>query len=63
MNGHLIQVSSRISGQVIKVDVEENQLVKAGDVIAELDPRDYQVAVENAQASWPMRKPMPRRRT
>ena len=51
VNGHLIQVSSRIGGQVLKVDVEENQVVKAGDVIAELDPRDYQVAVENAEAA------------
>jgi len=51
VNGHLIQVSSRINGQVLKVDVEENQLVKQGDVIAELDPADYQVAVENAQAA------------
>jgi membrane fusion protein (multidrug efflux system) len=51
INGHLIQVSSRITGQVLKVDVEENQVVKAGDVIAELDPRDYQVAVENAEAA------------
>jgi membrane fusion protein (multidrug efflux system) len=51
VNGHLIQVSSRISGQVLKVDVEENQVIKAGDTIAELDPRDYQVAVENAEAA------------
>ena len=51
INGHLIQISSRIAGQVLKVDVEENQVVKAGDVIAELDPRDYQVAVENAEAA------------
>jgi membrane fusion protein (multidrug efflux system) len=51
VNGHLIQVSSRISGQILKVDVEENQVVKAGDTIAELDPRDYQVAVENAEAA------------
>jgi membrane fusion protein (multidrug efflux system) len=51
INGHLIQVSARISGQVIKVDVEDNQQVKAGDEIAELDPRDYQVAVENAEAA------------
>jgi membrane fusion protein (multidrug efflux system) len=51
VNGHLIQVSSRISGQVLKVDVVENQMVKAGDTIAELDPRDYNVAVENAQAA------------
>jgi membrane fusion protein (multidrug efflux system) len=51
VNGHLIQVSSRISGQVLKVDVNENQVVKAGDVIAELDPADYQVAVEKAEAA------------
>ncbi|HTW79539.1 MAG TPA: HlyD family secretion protein [Terracidiphilus sp.] len=51
VNGHLIQVSSRITDQVVKVDVEENQQVKKGDVIAELDPRDFQVAVENAQAA------------
>jgi membrane fusion protein (multidrug efflux system) len=51
INGHLIQVSSRITGQVIKVDVNENQMVNAGDEIAELDPRDFQVAVENAQAA------------
>ncbi len=51
INGHLIQISSRIAGQVIKVDVDENQVVKAGDAIAELDPRDFQVAVENAKAA------------
>jgi membrane fusion protein (multidrug efflux system) len=51
VNGHLIQVSARISGQVIKVYVDENQVVKAGDPIAELDPADYQVAVENAEAA------------
>ncbi len=49
--GHLIQISPRIGGQVIKVDVEENQVLKAGDEIAQLDPRDYQVAVENAEAA------------
>ncbi len=51
VNGHLIQISSRIAGQVAKVDVEENQVVEAGATIAELDPRDFQVAVENAQAA------------
>jgi len=51
VNGHLIQVSARISGQVAKVYVDENQVVKAGDTIAELDPSDYQVAVENAEAA------------
>jgi membrane fusion protein (multidrug efflux system) len=51
VNGHLIQVSSRIAGQIIHVDVNENQAVKAGDPIAELDPRDFEVAVENAEAA------------
>jgi membrane fusion protein (multidrug efflux system) len=51
VNGHLLQVSARINGQVLKVDVAENQMVNQGDVIAELDPRDYQVAVENAEAA------------
>lgn len=51
VNGHLIQISSRITGQVIKVDVDENQFVKAGEEIAQLDPRDYQIAVENAEAA------------
>ena len=51
VNGHLIQISARIAGQVIKVDVDENQKVERGAEIAQLDPRDYQVAVENAQAA------------
>lgn len=51
VNGHLIQVSSRIAGQVIKVYVQENQMVSRGQEIADLDPRDFQVAVENAQAA------------
>jgi membrane fusion protein (multidrug efflux system) len=51
VNGHLIQISPRIAGQVINVDVNENQLVSKGQPIAELDPSDYQVAVENAQGA------------
>lgn len=51
VDGHLIQISSRIAGHVKKVYVEENQQVKAGQLIAELDPSDYQVALENAQAA------------
>jgi membrane fusion protein (multidrug efflux system) len=51
VNGHLIQVSARVGGQIAKVFVDENQVVKAGDVIAELDPSDYKVAVENAEAA------------
>jgi membrane fusion protein (multidrug efflux system) len=51
VDGNLYQVSARVSGQVVHVDVEEQQLVHAGDPIAEIDPKDYQVAMEQAQAS------------
>ena len=51
VDGNLYQVSSRVAGQVINVDVTEQQTVKAGDPIAEIDPRDFQVAVEQAQAN------------
>ncbi len=51
INGHLIQISSRIAGQVIKINVDENQYIAKGTVIAELDPKDFQVAVDNAQAA------------
>jgi membrane fusion protein (multidrug efflux system) len=51
INGHLIQISTRISGQVQEVMVNENELVSKGQVIAQLDPADYKVAVENAEAS------------
>ncbi len=51
INGHLMQISSRIPGQVIHVNVGENEYVDKGTVIAELDPRDYQVAVDNAAAA------------
>ncbi len=51
VDGDLYQVSSRVTGQVIKVYVDDNQQVKVGDPIAEIDPKDYQVAVEQAQAN------------
>ena len=50
VDGDLYQVSARVSGQVIKVNVTDNQKVNQGDVIADIDPRDYQVALEQAEA-------------
>lgn len=50
VDGDLYAVSARVSWQVIKVNVTDNQKVNAGDVIAEIDPRDYQVALEQAEA-------------
>jgi membrane fusion protein (multidrug efflux system) len=51
VDGNLYQVSARVAGQVVHVDVEEQQTVRAGQPIAEVDPRDFQVAVEQAQAN------------
>ena len=51
VDGDLYQVSSRVTGQVIRVNVEDNQKVQAGDLLLEIDPKDYQVALEQAQAN------------
>jgi len=48
---HLYPVSSRIDGVVLKVYVEDNQMVHAGDPVVDLDPRDYQAALDQADAS------------
>ena len=51
VDGDLYQVSSRVTGQVTKVYIDDNQKVEAGQAIAEIDPRDYLVALEQAQAN------------
>ncbi|MGH9717274.1 MAG: efflux RND transporter periplasmic adaptor subunit [Candidatus Acidiferrales bacterium] len=51
IDGYLYPVSARISGYVSNVYVADNQVVKAGQVLVEIDPRNYQVAVDQAQAS------------
>jgi membrane fusion protein (multidrug efflux system) len=51
VDGDLYQVSSRVTGQVIKVYIDDNQQVQIGQPIAEIDPKDYQVALEQAQAN------------
>jgi membrane fusion protein (multidrug efflux system) len=48
---HLYPVSARISGYVIRVGVNDNQWVNKGDVLVEVDPTDYQVALAQAQAN------------
>jgi membrane fusion protein (multidrug efflux system) len=50
VSGHVTPVSARIAGTVTKLMIEDNQLVKEGDVIAELDPFDQHVKVEQIQA-------------
>jgi membrane fusion protein, multidrug efflux system len=50
VDGHLMPLSARISGYISKVNVDDNQYVTAGTVLAEIDPKDYQVAVDKDQA-------------
>jgi membrane fusion protein (multidrug efflux system) len=48
---HLYPVSARVSGYVLKVNVDDNQWVEKGTVLVEIDPKDYEVAVAQAQAN------------
>ncbi|KFI08873.1 HlyD family secretion protein [Massilia sp. BSC265] len=50
VTGRVHPVSSRVAGVVTRVLVDDNQLVQAGDVIAELDPADHHVRVEQIEA-------------
>ena len=52
VDGHINSISARISGHVIKLNVQDNQYVKAGTVLVEIDPADYQVAYERAKADF-----------
>jgi membrane fusion protein, multidrug efflux system len=50
IDGHINPVAAKISGHVVSILVESDQFVKAGTVLVQIDPRDYQVALERAKA-------------
>jgi len=50
VDGHIHPVNARVGGTVTSVNVKENQHIEAGTVIAQLDPRDYEIAVSRAVA-------------
>ncbi len=52
VDGHINSVSARVSGHVVKLNVEDNQYVQQGTVLVEIDPADYQIAVAQAQAQY-----------
>src|SRR5450631_4032837 len=52
VDGHINSISARVSGHVVKLNVEDNQPVQAGTVLVEIDPADYQVALDSAQADF-----------
>ena len=52
VDGHLNAISTRVSGHVVRLLVNDNQYVEAGTPLVEIDPKDYQVAVAQAKAAY-----------
>jgi membrane fusion protein, multidrug efflux system len=52
IDGHLNSISARVSGHVIKLLIQDNQYVLAGTPLVEIDPKDYQVALDHAKADY-----------
>ena len=50
IDGHINPISPRVTGTVLRVLHDDNQLVETGTLLVELDPRDYEVAVDRARA-------------
>ncbi len=50
VEGHIITVAPRVSGPVVKLCIEDNQQVKKGDLLLEIDPVDYEVKLKQTQA-------------
>ena len=48
----VIQVAPRVSGPIVKLPIKDNQFVKAGDLLFEIDPRTFQVALDQAAAKF-----------
>jgi membrane fusion protein (multidrug efflux system) len=51
IEGHAISISPKVSGHILKVYVDDNQQVKEGELLAEIDPRDYEARHKMAEAN------------
>jgi membrane fusion protein, multidrug efflux system len=51
IDGHIIQISPKVSGNVIKLHITDNQQVNEGDLLVEIDPRDFETRLAQARAS------------
>jgi membrane fusion protein, multidrug efflux system len=52
VDGHLNPIASRIDGTIKSVSVDDNERVQTGTLLVELDPSDYKVALQQAQAQY-----------
>ncbi len=52
VRAEVIQVTPRVSGPIVKLSVQDNQFVKAGDLLFEIDPRIFAASLEQAQAQY-----------
>lgn len=52
VENHTVQVAPRVSGQITKVYITDNQKVKSGDLVAEIDNADYKIKLEQAEANY-----------
>ena len=52
IDGHLNPISARVSGHVLKLLIQDNQYVDPGTPLVEIDPKDYQVALDHAKADY-----------
>ncbi len=51
IDGNIVQISPQVSGKVVGMHMQDNELVAKGTLLVEIDPRDYQATVESAQAN------------
>ena len=50
VQAYIVSIAPEVAGDIIAVDVEDNQQVKAGQIIFSVDPEPYRIAVEEAEA-------------
>ncbi len=52
LESHMVQVAPKVSGQIIEVYIDDNDKVKAGDLVAKIDPADYKVRYDELNAQY-----------
>lgn len=51
VHSYLVRIAPEVSGNIVDIRVTDNQVVQAGDVLFEINPRDYEIALRSAQAN------------